>query len=139
MFKKKIKYTDFNGIVREEEFYFHMSVPEALQLQSGFGGQTLEQYVLSLQSSGSENRMLKFLKMLILESYGEKSEDGKSFIKNQEIKEKFAGSQAYAELFEELILNPESAETFAAGIAHQTKNMKAPVLMVAPEEKPAQE
>ena len=52
----------------------------------------------------------------ILSSYGEISEDGKSFIKNKELTDRFKNSEAYSELFMELISNPESAKAFVSGV-----------------------
>src|SRR5699024_3200727 len=53
---------------------------------------------------------------LILQSYGVKSADGKKFIKNAEIRSDFENSIAYAELFTELLLNPDQTKEFAEGL-----------------------
>lgn len=34
MIKKRIKYTDFNGVEREEDFYFNISKAELVEMES---------------------------------------------------------------------------------------------------------
>lgn len=123
MFKKKITYTDFNNNERTEDFYFHMSVPEVARLEAKLGGKTIPEYAEGLKNDQDEDKMLKFIEDIILGSYGKKSADGKAFLKTPEIKQEFEYSQAYAELFEEMIMNHEVAAKFAQGIGTQTKNM----------------
>ena len=117
MIKKSITYTDFNGQERKEDFYFHMSLVERTRLDT---------YAKSLAINQNVDEMVKFIEMIILDSYGIKSADGKTFIKSKEIRAEFENSQAYAELFEELLLKPEVAEAFAKGIAVQTKDLNKP-------------
>lgn len=126
MFKKKIKYVDFNGAEREEDFYFHMSVPEATRLEARFGGMSLETYAKNLALNEDMAPMIEFIENIILSSYGQKSSDGRSFVKNEQMRTEFEYSQAYAELFEEMLTNPEVAEAFAKGVAAQTKQFAPP-------------
>ena len=76
--------------------------------------------------------MINFIEELVLNAYGKKSPDGKSFIKTPEIRKEFEYSQAYAELFEELLTNQDETERFANGIATQTKQMNQPSMAVVP-------
>lgn len=123
MFKKRIKYVDFNGSPREEDFYFHMSPVEMTRLEAKIGGLTLDTYTQKLVANQDLSEMVSFIEDLVLSSYGEKTQDGTRFIKGQKIREKFEYSQAYAELFEELLTNPESAKKFSAGIGKQTSQL----------------
>lgn len=127
MFKKQIAYTDFNGTERKENFYFHMSLPEAARMEAKFNGMTVEEYATSLSEDKNTDRMIAFVEDIILSSYGKKSDDGKSFLKTPEIRTNFEYSQAYAELFEELITSPETARAFAEGISTKTKSMQPSV------------
>ena len=126
MIKKNITYTDFNGQERKEDFYFHMSLVERTRLDAKLNGTPLDTYAKSLAINQNVDEMVKFIEMIILDSYGIKSADGKTFIKSKEIRAEFENSQAYAELFEELLLKPEVAEAFAKGIAVQTKDLNKP-------------
>lgn len=124
MFRKTIKYTDFNGTERTEDFYFHISVQEVARLEAKFKGMSIETYAKTLAANQDMEEMVKFMEELVLSSYGKKSEDGRSFMKSPKLREEFEYSQAYAELFEELLSVPEMAEKFASGIATQTKQLK---------------
>ena len=132
MFKKTIKYTDFNGTDREEDFYFHVSSHEVVRMEAKLGGRSLETYSKELSANQDMAKMIAFIEDLVLSSFGKKSEDGKNFLKSEVIRKEFEYSQAYAELFEELLTVPESAEKFATGIARQTKKMKETTLTVVP-------
>lgn len=124
MFKKTIKYVDFNGTERTEDFFFHMSIPEATRFQAEIGEMEFDEYAKTLAANKDLKGMVDFIENLILSSYGKKSEDGLTFLKNAKIREEFSNSQPYAELFEELLTNPETTEQFANGIAAQTKQLK---------------
>ena len=134
MFKKAITYVDFNGSERTEDFYFHLSLPEVTRLEASFGGKSLDTYAHQLSADQDMEQMVKFLENIVLMSYGRKTDDGKSFLKTPKIREEFEYSQAYAELFEELLTDPKAAERFAEGIATQTKKMKAQKLEVVDSE-----
>jgi len=61
-------------------------------------------------------RIIEIFKGLILKAYGEKSPDGKRFIKNDELCASFVQSEAYSELFMELATNADSAASFVNGL-----------------------
>lgn len=134
MFKKTIKYVDFNGTEREEDYYFHMSVQEVTRLEAKFGGKGIETYSMELAANQDAEAMISFIEDIVLSSYGKKTEDGKNFFKSPKIREEFEYSQAYAELFEELLSDADAAKKFATGIATQTKKMKAQKLEVINDE-----
>ena len=121
MIKKSIKYVDFNGNEREEDFYFHMSVPEVTRLQTKVAPESIEDYILRIAREDKLEAVLELIEEIILGSVGTKSPNGKSFIKNKEFREEFEYSQAYAELFEELMTKPDSLQAFAAGIGALVK------------------
>lgn len=115
MLKKTIKYTDYNGVEREEDFYFNLTKAEIAEMELEIpGGMTaMLQRITAAQDTPS---LVKIFKDLILRSYGEKSADGKRFIKSPELKESFSQTEAYSELFMELATNAESASAFVNGI-----------------------
>lgn len=123
MFKHNIKYVDFNGNEREEEFYFHLSTPEVLRIEAKTGS-TIEEYTQAIAERQDLSELLDFLEEIVLSSYGRKTTDGKSFIKNKELRTEFEYSQAYAELFEELLMDQELAAKFGEGVAETAKNRK---------------
>lgn len=123
MFKHEITYTDFNDIERKEDFYFHLSTPEVIRLEAEIGGE-IQAYTQRIAKEQNLTELLDFMEKLILGSYGKKTLDGKSFIKNKDLRVEFEYSQAYAELFEEMIKNPDLARRFGEGVAEAAKHRK---------------
>lgn len=127
MFKHNIKYVDFNGTEREEDFYFHLSVPELTRIEAEID-KPLEQHIKELTANQDMKTLLEFLERIILSSYGQKTSDGKAFIKNKNLRDEFEYSQAYAEMFEQIILDHDLARKFAAGIVNNGKAKKNTVV-----------
>ena len=115
MLKKTIKYKDFNGNEREEDLYFNLMQSEIAELElSTVGGFTESIQKIIQTQDGPE--IIKQFKKIILKSYGEKSADGKRFIKSDELSEAFSQTNAYSELFMELATDDEAASAFINGI-----------------------
>ncbi len=115
MLKKRITYTDYNGIKREEDFYFNLTKAEIMEMEmSTSGGLTeLINRVVETQDAPS---IIKIFKEIIMKAYGEKSPDGKRFIKSVELSDAFSQTPAYSELFMELASDADAASTFVNGI-----------------------
>ena len=121
MLKKTIKYTDYDGNEREEDFYFNLSKAEITEMEmSKEGG--MSEYIKKISATQNGPELIKLFKDIIIKSYGEKSLDGKRFIKNKELTEAFIQTEAYSELFIELASNADEAAKFINGI--MPKNMK---------------
>lgn len=115
MLKKTIKYVDFNGEERVEDFYFNLTKAELSMLQlSQKGG--LDVMLDKMIQTRDEPSMIKMFKEIIDLSYGEKSADGRKFVKNDAILEDFKSTEAYSELFMELATDSEAAAEFINGI-----------------------
>lgn len=123
MFKQNIAYVDFNGVERKEDFYFHLSLPEVTRLEAEIG-RPMDEHVKDLVSNQDLKTLIDFLEKMILNSFGRKTADGKSFHKSKELRLEFEHSQAYAELFEMLLTNPELAKKFGEGVADNGKAKK---------------
>ena len=122
MLKKTIKYTDYDGNEREEDFYFNLSKAEITEMElSKEGG--MSEYIKKISATQNAPELIKLFKEIITKSYGEKSLDGKRFIKNKELTEAFTQTEAYSELFVELASNADEAVKFINGI--MPKNMTA--------------
>lgn len=115
MLKKTITYTDYNGLERTENFYFNLSKAEIAEMELATVGGFAEmiQRVVDAQDQAA---IVKIFKDLILKAYGEKSEDGKRFMKSDEIATAFAQTEAYSILFMELATDADSAAAFVNGI-----------------------
>lgn len=129
MLKKTITYHDYNGVEYTQDFYFNLSKAEIMEMELGTTGGLAEmiQKIVAAQDAPS---IIKVFKDLILKSYGEKSADGKRFIKSDEISTAFAQTEAYSELFMELATNAEAAAAFVNGIvpAEMAKEAATPVI-----------
>ena len=115
MLKREITFEDFNGLTCTETFYFNLSKSEILSLEaSEVGGfkASIEKIIETEDAKG----LIEQFQSLILMAYGEKSDDGKRFLKNEEIKEAFRQSPAYDILFMELATNDKLAADFMLGI-----------------------
>ena len=115
MIKKTITFEDYNGEKRTEDFYFNLTKAEIAELElSTEGG--LEAMIDKMVKTKNNPELVKLFKKLILMSYGEKSPDGRRFIKNDRITEEFTQTDAYSELFMELATNADAALKFINGI-----------------------
>ena len=115
MLKKTITYIDYNGVERTEDFYFNLSKAEVLELEMGTTG-GLTEMINKIVAAQDTPTLIKIFKDLVLRAYGEKSPDGKRFIKSDEIRDAFSQTEAYSNLFMELATDAETASKFFNGI-----------------------
>lgn len=118
MYSRKIKYTDYDGNEREEEFFFHLNKAEVLEMQMSYDG-GLDKVLRKIIDAKDQKRLIEMFKMIILKSYGEKSDDGRRFIKSPEVVEAFTQTEAYSELFMLLSTDDNVASEFINGILPQ--------------------
>lgn len=118
MYKKKITYTDFNGNERTEDFYFNLSRSEMIMLESTTPGGYAAMLQRIIDSKDNTSLMHEFTNLIKM-SYGVKSEDGKHFIKNNEVVEDFMNSAAFDQMFTEFFTTENAASDFANGIIPQ--------------------
>ena len=115
MYRKSITYTDYNGIERTEEFLFNLTEAEIAEMEmSKKGGLTNTLQRLIRTEDAPE--IAKIFKDLILKSYGEKSDDGKRFIKSEKMSEEFSQTEAYSKLYMELAFDDKAAANFVNNI-----------------------
>ena len=115
MYKKTIKYTDYNGVDRTEDFYFNLNEVELAEMQASVSGGYTENLKNAIDTK-DVSVLLNILKDIIIRSYGIKSEDGRRFIKKPEYTEEFMETPAYAALYMELISDETKAAEFMNSI-----------------------
>lgn len=119
MLKKTITYTDYNGTERTEDYFFNLTKTELIEMEASEQGGLAEriQQIVKAQDAGA---IIKVFKELILTAYGEKSLDGKRFIKTDEsgrrLADAFAETEAYSVLFMELCTDADASAEFVNGI-----------------------
>lgn len=115
MLKKTITYRDYNDVERTEDFYFHLSEAELLEMEMTTVGGMVEMLQKIVKTKDTPS-LIKIFKDLVLKAYGEKDPDGKHFNKSEEIARKFAQTPAYSKLFMELATDDEAAAKFFTGV-----------------------
>ena len=115
MLKKTIKYTDYNGVEREEDFYFNLTKAELMEMEmSTTGG--LTEMINRIVKTQDAPAIIKIFKDLVLRAYGMKSDDGRRFMKSDAIRDEFAQTEAYSIIFMELATDADAASKFVNGI-----------------------
>lgn len=115
MLKETIKYTDYNGVERTEDFWFHLSKAELMEWEMGTTG-GLTEMIKRIVDAQDAPAIIKIFKELVLKAYGQKSPDGKRFIKSKELATEFSQTEAYSQLFMELATDADKAAAFVNGI-----------------------
>ena len=119
MVVEKIKYTDFNGIEREEEFMFNLTEAEITEMELTTEG-GLSDSIKKIVSAQNTPQIIETFKMLLLKSYGEKSADGRRFVKSEELSKEFTQTNAYSQLFMKLATDDKAAVAFINGISPES-------------------
>ena len=115
MLKETIKYTDYNGVERTEDFWFHLSKAELMEWEMGTTG-GLTEMIKRIVDAQDAPAIIKIFKELVLKAYGQKSPDGKRFIKSEELATEFSQTEAYSQLFMDLATDADKAAAFVNGI-----------------------
>lgn len=115
MYSRTITYTDWNDIERTETFRFNMTKAELMEMQYSQNG-GMREYLEKIIQSNDQKELMRLFKDLVLKAYGEKSEDGKYFLKNDEIRARFAATPVYSQIFMELSTDSKIAAEFVNGI-----------------------
>lgn len=119
MITKTITFVDYNGEERTEDFMFNLTKAELMEMQvSKEGG--MDKFIQKIIKEKDAKNLVGYFKDIILLSYGVKSDDGKRFIKNEEIVDSFKQTEAYSELFMELATDADKAAEFINGIIPQS-------------------
>jgi hypothetical protein len=134
--KKTITYKNFNDEEVSEDYFFHLSKAELVELEMSHQDGLSEALQRIIEAQDGKAIIAEF-KKIILGAYGKKSPDGKRFIKTQELRDEFESSEAYSTLFMELVTETDKAIEFINGIVPaglEADAAKVTQLRAAPEE-----
>lgn len=138
MLKERLTYTDFDGRERTEDFFFYLSKAEVLELNlSTTGG--LEKLLQKIVDAQDNIKIYELFKDIIKKAYGEKSLDGKYFIKKAPdghlLADDFEQTEAFSELIVKIMGNINEAAAFIKGILPQElqNNVEAPNVVDLPQ------
>lgn len=124
MYKIHEKYTDYDGVEREEDFYFNLTEAEIteMELTTEGGMSAMLNRIIAAKDS---TKLIAVFKDLLLKSYGQKSPDGRRFIKNQELTTDFVETPAYSQIYMRLASDDKSATEFVNNIIPKNLSDKA--------------
>lgn len=115
MFRYVDVYNDFNGTERKETVYFDLNQSEiiGLEIDSEKG---LSEYLQEISDAKNAKEMMRFFTNILYKAYGEKSPDGRRFIKSKELSDAFTQTVIYQDIYTELLTNAEFAAKFINAI-----------------------
>lgn len=125
MLTKAITYTDYDGVERTENFYFNLTKAELAELNLTTEG-GLQNVIQKIIDAKNVPEITKWFKKIIMLAYGEKSADGRRFIKSEKLTEEFLQTEAYSELFMELLTDEKAASDFVNGMIPKLENANIP-------------
>lgn len=115
MYKKTITYVGYDGVERTEDFYFHITKSEIFKLELSIDGGYAEMLQRMIDKKDAKT-IMKYFDEFIKAAYGEKSDDGRRFVKSKEISEAFSHTPAYDKLFMECVTDTEAGIKFITEI-----------------------
>lgn len=115
MITKEIAFTDYNGQERKEKYQFNFTKAELTEMELSVNG-GLSAMMDRIKETDDRPELMRIFKDLILKAYGVKSPDGKRFIKSEELRTEFSQTEAYSELYMELVTDTNAAITFFNGL-----------------------
>lgn len=115
MIKETITFEDYNGVTRTEDFHFNLTKAEVMEMEmSQHGG--MAEMIQRIVAEQNAPAIIKIFKELVLKAYGKKSDDGRRFIKNEQLREEFSQTEAYSQFFMKLATDADAAAKFVNGI-----------------------
>lgn len=115
MIKKTVTYVDFDEQERTEDFYFNLTKAELTKMFNSVSG-GLEKYLDQIIKTKDAPKIMENFEAILKASYGVKTNDGRGFMKSEELFESFKATQAYSDIFMELCTDAEAAAAFIKGV-----------------------
>lgn len=111
MLKREVTYENYDGVEVKETFYFNLTRSEIIMMGMEEDGDLAEK-LQSIVDKKDGKQIVKTFHDLLLRSYGEKSADGRRFVKSPEISKAFSETPAFDVIFEGMMMNPDEALKF---------------------------
>lgn len=115
MVTREVKYVDFDGNDRTEDLYFNLTRSEITEWNYEYDGGFVK-YLEKIVKTESIRDLIKVVREFILKAYGEKSPDGRRFVKSDEISKSFYETNAYDVLFMSFVENPQTFTEFVKAV-----------------------
>lgn len=124
MFVYNSKYVDYNGVERREDYYFNLNESELIDAEYDEKG-SLSSILTNIVKTNDQGSLIRMFKHLILKSYGEKSVDGKRFIKSEELSTQFSQTEAFNMMYMKCVTDDQFANKFIENIIPKAVTEKA--------------
>lgn len=124
MLKKTMTYTDYDGNSRTETFYFNLTRAEVARMELSTSGGMSEMIDRIIEAQDRPSLITVF-EELIQKSYGVKTPDGRGFTKKKEDLDNFMSTEAYSDLYMELVTDAKKAAEFFNGIMPKDVDKKS--------------
>ena len=110
MLKHQVSYKDFDNKSVKETLWFNLTPRDSAKLTIKYGD--LAAYVKKIEKEKDAAAMMVLIEDLVLTAYGERSEDGRHFVRNDEIREQFSYSLAFETLLGDLYSDEKKMSKF---------------------------
>ena len=110
MLKHQVSYKDFDNKSVKETLWFNLTTRDSAKLTIKYGDLTA--YVKKIEKEKDTAAMMVLIEDLVLTAYGERSEDGRHFLRNDEIRERFSYSLAFEALLDDLYSDEKKMSKF---------------------------
>ena len=111
MYKITETYTDYDDNQRTEDFYFNYSEAELTDLQFSVSG-GLAGMIDKIIKTNDMPKLVELFRELIQKAYGQKSNDGRRFMKSPELTKEFTETVAYSQIYMRLATDSKAAQEF---------------------------
>lgn len=130
MLKETVTYIDFDGNERTEDFYFNLNRAELIKMATSKNG-GIEAYIKQILASQDAEQIMNMFEKILDSSYGEKSLDGRKFMKSKEILDNFKSTEAYSDIYTRLCTDAKFAADFIDNVIDKNTlaNGSTPVLV----------
>lgn len=118
MFSRTFEYKGYDGQMHKDTYWFNLSEAELYEMELGNVGGITGVFNRMMREEHPD-KIVEMFKSIILKSVGERSADGRKFVKKErpgqlwgEVAEDFKETPAYSQLFMELVSSGEKLKTF---------------------------
>lgn len=115
MLKHTISFEDYEGDQVTETLYFNITKTEMIELEVEHQ-EGLDEWLQTIMKTNDRKTLFNEFKKIVLLAYGQKTPDGKRFIKNDELREAFSQTAAFDALIMQLSTDADISATFMKGI-----------------------
>lgn len=114
MQKLTVTYENFDGENVTEDLYFHLNIKELQEMENW--DPSLTERIAKLTKTEDGKEAFELMRDIIEAAYGERSEDGKRFVKNPEVLKNFTEGLAYDEVIIQFLDGTTDLGKFIEGL-----------------------